>query len=147
MNLQCILNATPDEHTSPSTLTFGMSSMSLCSFVFELSLTMRAPRLTCVLINFNLSGIIAALNQLFRWLFDLLFGSIQTQVANPTSYGSETIDLLYLPVGFFFLSLSALISSSCSCSYNDPNKHLFCCRCFCFFFFYSMLILFLVSKG
>lgn len=77
--------------------------MFLC--VFELSLTMRAPRLSCVLINFNLSGIIAALNQLFRWLFELLFGSIQAQVANPTSYGSETIDLLYLPVGFFFLSL------------------------------------------
>lgn len=107
--------------------------------MFELSLTMRAPRLNCVLINFNFSGIIAALNQLrfcvgfstyctAQFKHKLLIQTVM--VERPSIY--HICQLLFS----FSLSLSLLlsISSSCSCSYNDPNKHLFCCRLFLLLF-------------
>lgn len=109
---------------------------------------MRAPRLNCVLINFNFSGIIAALNQLRFCVGFSTYCSAQFKhkLLNQTVMVQRPS--IYHICQLVFLSPSLSISSSCSCSYNDPNKHLFCCRLFLLlFFFYFMLILFLVSNA
>lgn len=110
---------------------------------------MRAPRLNCVLINFNFSSIIAVLNQL---RFCVGFSTYCTaQFKHKLLIQAVMVER---PSIYHICQLLFSFSLSFSLSHLLAHVHImtqinicFAVVCFCFIFFYFMLILFLVCKG